>query len=289
MEQAARDQTMLPSDFPLLMHRITLPKDSDTQNLFHWHSFFEITYFESGRATYYVNEKILPVEAGDFIIFNNTEPHGWMVEDDIHALVLMFSVDFVAELTHETNHDLLKPFLERGSQFHNLIAKGSPVTEEMQRLLNGIYEEDKQRDTGYRLIIQANVLNLLALLIRHFTDHSKPDSLLAEKKHAMSRLEGALSYMYSHYSEKITLETIAKICYMSPAYFSTYFKKTTGSTFTQYLIGIRVRQAQRLLKTTSLSALEIALECGFYNMSNFYRLYKKHTGSIPVRNASNPE
>jgi transcriptional regulator GlxA family with amidase domain len=97
----------------------------------------------------------------------------------------------------------------------------------------------------------------------------------------MKRLEKVFIYMYNHYSEKITLEEMAHECFMSPNYFSSYFKKITECTFSNYLHGIRVRQAQKLLNTSDMGIAQIALECGFNNISNFYRIYKNFTGKNP--------
>ena len=264
--QAVKDTIQLNPAFPFRIYRITLERQAHLEDTFHWHNYFEITYIESGQGTYYVNEKIFHVSSHDFVIFNNIEPHGWMIEKEIHALVLVFTMDFVSGLAEESSFELLKPFLERGSNFQNLINAQDLGAKEMKEIMKELYKEWEMKETGYQLMVKADVLRLLTLLTRLYTDPSKSNSLLSVKKHAMLRLEKALEYMHTQYAEKITLEDMAQLCYMSPNYFSSYFKKTTGCNFRDYLTGIRVRHAQKLLKTTDWNAVEIALQCGFSNM-----------------------
>ncbi len=130
-------------------------------------------------------------------------------------------------------------------------------------------------------MIKANILRILTMLIRTYQDESKSEEMLKEKKYAMKRLEQAISYIDSHYSEKITLDEVAAAAYMSSNYFSSYFRKVTGISFSEYVTRIRISRARELLRDTDKSVTEIAMECGFHNISNFYRLYKKHVGKPP--------
>ena len=62
---------------------------------------------------------------------------------------------------------------------------------------------------------------------------------------------------------------------------SRYFKRSTGVTLSDYLIGLRVGHASRLLVDTDLTVNEIAYACGFNNISNFNRLFRKNRGCTP--------
>ncbi len=83
-------------------------------------------------------------------------------------------------------------------------------------------------------MIKANILRILTMLIRTYQDESKSGEMLKEKKSAMKRLEQAISYIDHHYSEKITLDEVAAAAYMSSNYFSSYFRKVTGISFSEY-------------------------------------------------------
>ena len=96
------------------------------------------------------------------------------------------------------------------------------------------------------------------------------------------RLSSAFDYINDHFTDRITLSETADIVYMSPNYFSTYFKKVTGQKFSEYINQLRIAKAENLMQTTNLSVLEIATQCGFYNMSNFYRQFKRLRGETPT-------
>jgi transcriptional regulator GlxA family with amidase domain len=68
---------------------------------------------------------------------------------------------------------------------------------------------------------------------------------------------------------------------MAPTAFSRFFKLRTGRTLSNYLIGIRLGHASRLLVDTTMTMAEICYQCGFNNISNFNRIFKKRKGCSP--------
>ena len=77
---------------------------------------------------------------------------------------------------------------------------------------------------------------------------------------------------HNNLEKKITLKDIADIAYMSQSHFSALFKKFNGISPWDYITIKRVEKAITLLKTTNLSKLEIAAQCGFSSHSNFYKM-----------------
>lgn len=94
----------------------------------------------------------------------------------------------------------------------------------------------------------------------------------------ISRVE---EYVEGHYAENIRLQTLADIAGMSPIAFSRFFKIRAGRSVSDYLIDTRLGVASRLLVDTSKSIAEICYECGFNNLSNFNRIFKKRRGITP--------
>lgn len=277
-----RDNIALDKDFPFQISEVVLNHKNSRPDTFHWHSYFEITYVQEGQGNYSVNGQEYMMKPGDIIIFNNVEAHGWkLMGEDMKLLVMIFSPEFVAEKLSVFDSEYLKPFVERGSNFKNRIRSEEPVSHEIRKGIREIYAEWQQQKEGYPLMIKANILRILTMLIRTYQDESKSGEMLKEKKSAMKRLEQAISYIDHHYSEKITLDEVAAAAYMSSNYFSSYFRKVTGISFSEYVTRIRISHARELLRDTDKSVTEIAMECGFHNISNFYRLYKKQVGKPP--------
>lgn len=74
---------------------------------------------------------------------------------------------------------------------------------------------------------------------------------------------------------------LANMVHMNPCYFSSLFHQSTGLPFKSYIIELRLHEAQRQLLQTNENISTIAFNCGFTNMSNFNRLYKKRIGQTP--------
>ena len=89
-------------------------------------------------------------------------------------------------------------------------------------------------------------------------------------------------YIGEHYSENITLNDIADIVFLNPAYLSAMFKKETGQTLTQYLIDVRIDKAKEMLRNPERTIGEIACMVGYQDERHFSKLFSKMTGVKPT-------
>ena len=89
------------------------------------------------------------------------------------------------------------------------------------------------------------------------------------------------NFISKNYMEEVRLAQLADIAGMSPSAFSRFFKLHTGRNLTDYIIDIRLGAATRMLVDTARSVSEISFECGFNNLSNFNRIFKKKKGCSP--------
>ncbi|MDF2669562.1 MAG: transcriptional regulator, AraC family, partial [Paenibacillus sp.] len=90
-----------------------------------------------------------------------------------------------------------------------------------------------------------------------------------------------IEFVDEHLTSKINMEQVSKLAGMSYSYFSKFFKKAMGSSFTEYVNLRRIRNAERLLVTSDRSVIEIAVTVGIENMAHFYELFKRHNGCTP--------
>lgn len=277
-----QDTTILNKEEPFEVRTYMEQRSLKKPEIYHWHNFFEITYILDGHARYFVNGKQYDVEKGEIILFNHIEAHGWEVlSDQMTLLVLIFGSDFIADRTSIFDYDYLLPFVERGSNFQNKIPGTLPYAGEIIHIMNEINREYIQREVGYALMIKSDILKILTILYRNCERSNSSGELLGGKKEAMKRLEKSFQYIKKHYCEKIKLEDVASISCMSPNYFSSYFRKVTNMQFQEFLIEMRIQKAREMLRTSDEGILDIAEDCGFSNMSNFYRLFRKYTGYSP--------
>jgi AraC-like DNA-binding protein len=89
------------------------------------------------------------------------------------------------------------------------------------------------------------------------------------------RVKTVHEYIEQHYKEKIKLSDMAVLVYMTEGTFSHFIKRRTGKSFTDYVLDVRLGYAVRLLVDSTHPVAEIADLCGFNNLSNFNRIFKK--------------
>ena len=89
------------------------------------------------------------------------------------------------------------------------------------------------------------------------------------------------NHISKNYRDELRLSVLADIAGMSPSAFSRFFKLHTGRNLSEYIIDIRLGYAARMLVDTARSISEICFSCGFNNLSNFNRIFKKKKGCAP--------
>ncbi|MCA5962649.1 AraC family transcriptional regulator [Blautia sp. RD014234] len=89
------------------------------------------------------------------------------------------------------------------------------------------------------------------------------------------------NYIQEHYAEDIGLGSMAKMVYMNPYYFSTFFKKETGQNFKNYLVEVRMREAMKLLMASDMKTYELAEAVGYHDVRTFTDKFREVFGDSP--------
>jgi len=133
-------------------------------------------------------------------------------------------------------------------------------------------------------------------MLASVTKSSVPSQEKPERKNTelkierQSFIEESLKYIKDHFKERLTLESVASKVYVNPKYFSHVFKREMGVSFTEYVIGLKIEYACKLLETTNYHAYRISIECGFSDPSYFNRVFCAQMNMTPqtYRKYSNP-
>jgi two-component system response regulator YesN len=88
----------------------------------------------------------------------------------------------------------------------------------------------------------------------------------------------AICYIDKHYQEDISLDMVSAKIGISPFYLSRLIKQIKGIAFIEYLTKVRISKAKEIALETELPISEIALKCGYPNITYFYKVFKKATG-----------
>ena len=193
----------------------------------------------------------------------------------------------IKEVTIQWHKDLLDEKLLRRNQLSfirkmfDLAAKGILFSKEtVQAIYPRIVSLDKE--SGFDSVMA--LINIL-----HDLSTSRSMRTLSEAgfnsdfqlNYNSRRIEKAFDYMNKNYDKPITLNDIAKLVNMTDVSFSRFIKKRTGITFIDSLNEIRLGHASRILIDTTNSIAEVSYSCGFNNISNFNRIFKKKKECTP--------
>lgn len=94
-------------------------------------------------------------------------------------------------------------------------------------------------------------------------------------------------YINDNYMYDLRLKTLADLAYMSESAFCRFFKLHTGRKLSEYIMDIRLGHATRMLVDTTETVAEISFKCGYNNMSNFNRIFKRKKGYSPTEFRNN--
>jgi AraC family transcriptional regulator len=125
--------------------------------------------------------------------------------------------------------------------------------------------------------------SLSLALAAHVAGHYSTGSLEMVPRDGLARpvLSRVLDYIATHLGRDLTITELAAVANMSPHHFSLRFKRAVGLTPHKWVLRARVREAERLLRTQSMSVAEVALALGFASQTHFTDVFHRATGKTP--------
>ena len=249
----------------------------------HIHPECELNFIENAKgAQRIVGDSIEEIDEEELVLVTNPHlEHAWKdyrnVSKNIHEITIQFHPDLLTDTFLNKNQMIsirqLFRHAERGVAFsRESIAKVRP-------LLKTLTCED---DSFYSLIKLLIILHELS--IDKGMRELSTGQFAANVMHQHSSDESlgrVMDYLSRHYSEVIRLSEVAEMVNMSESSFCRFFKQHTSKSFIDFLTDIRLGAASRALIDSSLSIAEIGYDCGFNNLSNFNRIFKKKKGVTP--------
>lgn len=247
----------------------------------HHHAECELSVFLSGSGTYTVKDKSYEFRAGDVFLFSGDEIH---CITDITEKFVLLNIHFEPRLLWHGNGelDLLKVFFARSEKFDNRIDRGNAATLKIRDEICEIERELSEKRDGYAIMAKYKLMSVFVSLIRDY-DYVDESQKFTNYEKTVKPIEAALNFIDNNLDKPLTLAEIARCAAMSQTYFSTVFKKLNGLSPWEYITIKRVERAIELLETTSMTKLDIAMQCGFSSSSNFYKAFAKITGKKPDR------
>lgn len=245
----------------------------------HSHSYIEIAYTVSGEAIHSLNGVKSPLNAGDYVIINPGDIHGYQVTSKEPYVVIncILNARFLYSSAKENNFKncLMNPMLNFNTSSLSDLNESLVFTNPepyMRTLFETLMYEYNKKSYKYRTICR-NLLNIILLnSARKLTQVSQSTFQLTEYMK---------DYISIHYAEDNLLQKMGKEVNYSPSYMSTKFKAETGMTFKKFLQSIRIDASISLLHETKMSIAEIASAVGYKDIKHFYSTFKKITHTTP--------
>jgi AraC-like DNA-binding protein len=273
-----KETIVLPAAFPFDM--FDAGGQSEPRPVLHVHDCLELNYIAAGRGQNRIEGRVYELRAGDIYIINNLDRHMGSSDGSLLMKVIIFNPNLIWQ-GGSIDFDYLRPFFQRGVRFANLIPRELPQNAELVRLFGRLEQEWRQRENGYQLFIKALLMEILAILYRHFRSTEPPGADARDFHEAFDRIRGAVDYIHEHFDNDLGLKLLANRVHMNGSYFSTYFKQTMGTNVAAYIQRVRVDLASLLLATTTASVTDICYRTGFASLPHFNRVFKKLRGMTP--------
>lgn len=265
---------LLKEDLFVLLNNIKAKFDYPT----HYHSDYELNLVMGTSGKRIVGDSIEEFTEGDLVLIGPGVPHAWKAPtyDNTHVITIQFHEDmYNSFLLSKRVFEPIKELLFRSKR--GITFTGSTYESVKAKII------ELSQKRGFTTALDFyGILNELSISDgqRLLTSPTYDSSLLVRQSKSR-RIEKICRYIDENYGKNISLKEIAEMVNMSESAVSHFFKKRTNRSFITYLTDTRIGNAARMLAETTMNISSIAYECGFSNMANFNRTFRKYKNQTP--------
>lgn len=246
----------------------------------HFHPEYEINFIRNAKgAKRVIGDHIGEIEGYELVMVGPNVYHGWENhKNDTTKVLHEITIQFPRYLFDEEilNKNIFKPIKElfRAANHGILFSEETAKNVEDKLILiskkSGFDNFLDFQSLLYDLAISRNKKMLTNISFEDQNDF-----------HNSKRIEKVYNFIKENYAQKIKVEDAASIINMTVISFSRLIKQRTGKTFIEFVNDLRLGFATRKLIETNDSVSEICFKCGFNNISNFNRVFKKKQNCTP--------
>lgn len=247
----------------------------------HYHPEYELTFITHGKGKRFVGNHMAVFESNDLVLAGSNLPHCWKLDNPTDAkagaLVIQFNHDFLGNgfLSVPETGSIARLLKKSGNGMEFKGKVKEQVKEAMVRLL-------AEKDDFRKLMLFLEVLHTLSLakdyrVLNKKNDHNEYSHQNRERVHKV------FAYIVEHFRGEVSLNTAASIIGMTPNAFCRYFKSLTRKTFIETVTDYRISFATQLLVQTDAPISGICYECGFRDLSHFYKMFASRMKMSPFR------
>ncbi len=247
----------------------------------HSHSDYELNFTENAAGVKrIVGDSVEVIGDYDLVLVSSKELEHVLEQHEckspkIREITIQFSPDiFEQNFTNKQQFDSIRKMLVKGQKG---IAFPMSAIMKVYPLLDSLSME---QDSFYAVMKFFTILYELSKCKEAKTLSSSPFARI--DTHSESRrVQNIQQYINENYKQDIRLPVLAQMAGMSAVAFSRFFKARTGTSLSDYIIDVRLGHASQMLVQSGTPVADICLECGFNNLSNFNRIFKKKKRCSP--------
>lgn len=249
----------------------------------HWHEEIEVIIVLDGSCDYRINLDTFVINKGDILIIDSQSLHSltYIPNQNMTWASFVFNINMLK--SSNTDGVLLKyiaPLLNHQHQLPIIIKDNINCYSKIFNVIENIIYCYYEKDIAYELELKSLLFKFFSLLYKNdlIEKHQDKNSLTIN---TTDKIKLILNYINDHYSEDISINTLAELCEYSQYHFMRFFKKHIGLTCIQYINNLRLEKSSILLTSTNNTIMDISLEVGFDNLSYFNKLFKRKYNLTP--------
>jgi len=243
-------------------------------NHLHQHPEIQLTLIKESNGTLIAGDYVGPFHAGDVFVIGGNQSHVFRNDEKFfrNSSKAIAITIFFDETTLGKNFWMLEE-MKPLQQFLKNSSGGFRITGRKKKLLAEKLLSITNAKGIDRLIIFLEILKVLGSR-KEMQPLAKPLLQRNIKSYDGNRLNKVIEFTFKEFQRPITLKEVSSLANLTPEAFCKYFKTRTRKTYINFLNEIRVNHACRLL-TEDGTIADICYDCGFMNLSNFNRIFKK--------------
>ncbi|HCI74523.1 MAG TPA: hypothetical protein DHV42_08325 [Lachnospiraceae bacterium] len=252
----------------------------------HWDSDLEIIYLLNGNAAILLDGAQVQLVQGEFIVIDAGRIFELQCKESFMQIRVRVDKEFLSaragDLSRENSGQGEMEIMNRrySCQRDTLKAEQLEHFLEICELFKSMVPLYISEPAGFRLKTESIVLEILYLLVRHFSEEVR-ETAIPEVTQDLNRIREILAYIEDHYQEPISLMDISSEFGLSREYFSRLFHKSIGMTFTDHLTRVRIAHFYHDLTTTDAPVMKLLEENGLTNYKHFRKNFKELYGYSP--------
>jgi len=250
----------------------------------HYHEHYEFVLVTKSTGRRMVGDHIGYFGEGDLVFMGSLLPHVWVndpvylqrqAQEKADALVLHFTEDFLGQQFMNI------PEMARFKKTLKLSERGMVIKGKARKQIDHIIRKMPEMNGLERL---SSLLIIFDIMSRttEYEFLASPRFIQNFQYSASDRFKNITSYIMENFDKDITLSKIAAHNNMGVTAFCNFFKEQFRVTFIEYLTAVRIGHACKLLEEKDKKVVEIAYECGYNNLANFNKQFKKIKNMTPT-------